>query len=270
MFDKILYVIDAIGTVGPLAIGGMVLGIIAYVFRTLWKFFAGKLVNSEAISVALDVVQDVVNYMNINVVNAVKIASADGRLTEEEAKQIKDEAINQILKILSSNMKNVLGVVFGDVGEWLSIQVDNVTEKLKNDPNGSGLTHDQVMMQKALIAETTITNDDEPDQSRSELKNTEVPVVDLREEYNVETPCEEDNGIKMPAYSEPVDTSEDEEENKDDDSVFDKVIDTVKGVTDTIGDVADAVTTVASNFNPTKTPAANFVTSLLEKAFGKK
>ena len=270
MFDKILDVIDAIGTVGPVAIGGMVLGIIAYVFRTLRKFFAGKLVNSEAISVALDVVQDVVNYMNINVVNAVKIASADGRLTEEEAKQIKDEAINQILKILSSNMKNVLGIVFGDVGEWLSIQVDNVTEKLKNDPNGSGLTHDQVMMQKALIAETTITNDDEPDQSRTDLKDIEVPVVDLRDESTAETPVVGDTGIKMPAYSEPVDTSEDEEENKDDDSVFDKVIDTVKGVTDTIGDVADAVTTVASNFNPTKTPAANFVTSLLEKAFGKK
>ena len=270
MFDKILDVIDAVGTIGPLAIVGMVLGIIAYVFRTLWKFFAGKLVNSEAISVALDVVQDVVNYMNINVVNAVKIASADGRLTEEEAKQIKEEAINQILKILSSNMKDVLGIIFGDVGEWLSIQVDNITEKEKNDPSGSGLTHDQVMMQKALIAETTVTNDDEPDQSRSELKDTEAPVIDLREDSTVETPVAEDTGIKMPAYSEPVDTSEDEEENKDDDSVFDKVIDTVKGVTGTIGDVADAVTTVASNFNPMKTPAANFVTSLLEKAFGKK
>ena len=270
MFDKILDVIDAIGTIGPVAIGGMVLGIIAYVFRTLWKFFAGKLVNSEAISVALDVVQDVVNYMNINVVNAVKIASADGKLTEEEAKQIKEEAINQILKILSSNMKDVLGIVFGDVGEWLSIQVDNVTEKVKNDPNGTGLTHEQVMMQKALTASTTITNDDEPEQDRTDLTSVEAPVVDLKEEATVETPIVEDTGIKMPAHSEPVDTPEDDEENKNDDSVFDKVIDTVQGVTDTIGDVADAVSKVASNFNPMNTPATNFVTSLINKAFGKK
>lgn len=260
-------VIDAIGTVGPVAIGIMVLGMVAFIMKNLWRLFTGKLVNSESISVALTVVQDVVNYMNINVVNAVKIASADGKLTEEEAKQIKEEAINQILKILSSNMKDVLGAVFGDIGEWLSIQVDNMTEKLKNDPNGSGLTHDQVMMQKALIAESTVTNDDEPDQSRTELTEVEADVVDLKEDTIVETPVE-DTGIKMPAHSEPVDTSD--EEDKDDDSIFEKVIDTIGNVTDTVGDVASAVGKVAENFNPVKTPVGNLVTSLIEKAFGKK
>ena len=267
MFDEIMNVIDAIGTVGPVAIGTMVLGMIAFVLKNLWKFFTGKLVNSDAISVALTVVQDVVNYMNINVVNAVKIASADGKLTEEEAKQIKDEAIKQILKILSSNMKDVLGAMFGDIAEWLSIQVDVVTEQLKNDPSGSGLTHDQVMMQKALTANTTITNDDEPDQSRTELIEVEAPIVDLKEETTIETPVVEDTGIKMPAHSEPV---EDTEEDKDDDSVFDKVIDTIGNVSDTIGDVASAVGKVAENFNPVKTPVGNLVTSLIEKAFGKK
>lgn len=260
-------VIDAIGTVGPVAIGIMVLGMVAFIMKNLWRLFTGKLVNSESISVALTVVQDVVNYMNINVVNAVKIASADGKLTEEEAKQIKEEAINQILKILSSNMKDVLGAVFGDIGEWLSIQVDNMTEKLKNDPNGSGLTHDQVMMQKALIAESTVTNDDEPDQSRTELTEAEADVVDLKEDTTIETPVE-DTGIKMPAHSEPVDTSDDEE--KDDGSIFEKVIDTIGNVTDTVGDVASAVGKVAENFNPVKTPVGNLVTSLIEKAFGKK
>lgn len=267
MIENIMNVIDAIGTVGPVAIGTMVLGMVAFIMKNLWRFFTGKLVNSESISVALTVVQDVVNYMNINVVNAVKIASADGKLTEEEAKQIKEEAINQILKILSSNMKDVLGAVFGDIGEWLSIQVDNMTEKLKNDPNGSGLTHDQVMMQKALIAESTVTNDDEPDQSRNELTEVEADVVDLKDESTVETPVVEDTGIKMPAHSEPVNTTSDEE---DDDSIFDKVIDTISNVTDTVGDVASAVGKVAENFNPVKTPVGNLVTSLIEKAFGKK
>ena len=269
MIENIMNVIDAIGTVGPVAIGTMVLGMVAFIMKNLWRFFTGKLVNSESISVALTVVQDVVNYMNINVVNAVKIASADGKLTEEEAKQIKEEAINQILKILSSNMKDVLGAVFGDIGEWLSIQVDNMTEKLKNDPNGSGLTHDQVMMQKALIAESTVTNDDEPDQSRTELTEVEADVVDLKDESTVETPVVEDTGIKMPAHSEPVDTISDEEE-KDDGSIFEKVIDTISNVTDTVGDVANAVGKVAENFNPVKTPVGNLVTSLIEKAFGKK
>lgn len=269
MIENIMNVIDAIGTVGPVAIGTMVLGMAAFIMKNLWRFFTGKLVNSESISVALTVVQDVVNYMNINVVNAVKIASADGKLTEEEAKQIKEEAINQILKILSSNMKDVLGAVFGDIGEWLSIQVDNMTEKLKKDPNGSGLTHDQVMMQKALIAESAVTNDDEPDQSRTELTEVEADVVDLKDESTIETPVVEDTGIKMPAHSEPVDTTSDEEE-KDDGSIFEKVIDTIGNVSDTVGDVANAVGKVAENFNPVKTPVGNLVTSLIEKAFGKK
>ena len=118
----------------------------------------------------------------------------------------------------------------------------------------------------ALIAESTVTNDDEPDQSRTELTEVEADVVDLKDNTTVETPVE-DTGIKMPAHSEPV---EDTEEDKDDDSVFDKVIDTIGNVSDTIGDVASAVGKVAENFNPVKTPVGNLVTSLIEKAFGKK
>lgn len=264
MMEDIMNVVDAIGTIGPLAIAGMVIGVLAYAAKHLWTFFSGKLVNSEAISVALNVVQDVVSYLNVNVVNALKLAAEDGHLTEDEAKQIKEAAINQILKILSSNMKDVLSAVFGDIGEWLSIQVDNVTEALKNDPNGSGLTHDQVMIQKALAAGTTTTTeaDDEPSSDRSDMYVGSTETSATTEDITVEpeTPVVEE--VKET-------TTETKTEEEKDESVFSKLVDVVGNVTDAVGDVADAVTTVASNFNPAKS-SQSLINKLLDKAFGKK
>lgn len=262
MMENIMNVVDAIGTIGPLAIACMVVGVLGYAAKHLWTFFSGKLVNSEAISVALNLVQDVVNYLNVNVVNALKLAAEDGHLTEDEAKQIKEAAINQILKILSSNMKDVLGAVFGNINEWLSIQVDNVTETLKNDPNGSGLTHDQVMIQKALLAGTTTTtveDEDEPSSDRSDMYvgSTETSATT---DVTVET--------KTPVVEEVKETTTKTEKEKDE-SVFSKLIDTVSDATDAVGDVADAVTAIASNFNPTKS-SQSLINKLLDKAFGKK
>lgn len=264
MIDDFMNVIDAIGTIGPLAIAGMVLVVLGYTVKHLWTFFSGKLVNSEAISVALNVVQDVVSYLNVNVVNALKLAAADGHLTEEEAKQIKEAAINQIMKILSSNMKDVLGAVFGDIGEWLSIQVDNVTEALKNDPNGSGLTHDQVMIQKALAAgtTTTTTEDDEPSLDRSDMYVGSTETSETTEDTTVET----ETPVVEEVKETPTETKTEEEK---DESIFDKLVDTVGDVTGVVGDVADAVTTVASNFNPVKS-SQSLINKLLDKAFGKK
>ena len=271
MIDDIMNVIDAIGTIGPLAIAGMVVGVLAYTGKHLWTFFSGKLVNSEAISVALNVVQDVVSYLNVNVVNALKLAAEDGHLTDEEAKQIKEAAINQIMKILSSNMKDVLGAVFGDIGEWLSIQVDNVTEALKNDPNGSGLTHDQVMIQKALTACTTTTDtttttiaedEDEPSPDRSDMYVGSTKTSETTEDTTVET----ETPVVEEVKEEPTETKTEEEK---DESIFDKLIDTVSNVTGAVGDVADAVTSVASNFNPAKS-SQSLINKLLDKAFGKK
>ena len=267
MIDDIMNVIDAIGTIGPLAIAGMVVGVLAYTVKHLWTFFSGKLVNSEAISVALNVVQDVVSYLNVNVVNALKLAAEDGHLTEEEAKQIKEAAINQIMKILSSNMKDVLGAVFGDIGEWLSIQVDNVTEALKNDPNGSGLTHDQVMIQKALAAGTTTTtveDEDEPSPDRSDMYLGSTDTSETTEDTTVET----ETPVVEEVKEEPKPTETKTEEEKDE-SIFEKLIDTVSNVTGAVGDVADAVTAVASNFNPAKS-SQSLINKLLDKVFGKK
>lgn len=265
MMEDIMNIVDAIGTIGPLAIAGMVIGVLAYAAKHLWTFFSGKLVNSEAISVALNVVQDVVSYLNVNVVNALKLAAEDGHLTEDEAKQIKEAAINQILKILSSNMKDVLSAVFGDIGEWLSIQVDNVTEALKNDPNGSGLTHEQVMIQKALKAGTTTTTvevDDEPNPDRSDMYLGSTETSATTEDITVET--------ETPVVEEVKETTtETKTPEEKDESVFSKLVDVVGNVTDAVGDVANAVTTVASNFNPAKS-SQSLINKLLDKAFGKK
>lgn len=265
MMEDIMNIVDAIGTIGPLAIACMVVGVLGYTVKHLWTFFSGKLVSSEAISVALNLVQDVVNYLNVNVVNALKLAAEDGHLTDEEAKQIKEAAINQIMKILSSNMKDVLGAVFGDLGEWLSIQIDNVTETLKNDPNGSGLTHDQVMIQKALTADTTTTvveDEDEPSPDRSDMYVGSTETSETTEDITVET--------ETPVVEEVKETSiETKTEEEKDESTFEKLIDTVSNVTGAVGDVADAVKTVASNFNSAKS-SQSLINKLLNKAFGKK
>ena len=162
-------------------------------------------------------------------------------------------------------MKDVLGAVFGDLGEWLSIQIDNVTEALKNDPNGSGLTHDQVMIQKALAAGTTTTtveDDDEPSPDRSDMYLGSTETSETTEDTTVET----ETPVVEEVKETPTETKTEEEK---DESIFDKLIDTVSNVTGAVGDVAEAVTTVAENFNPVKS-SQSLINKLLDKAFGKK
>ena len=83
------------------------------------------------LNLATNTVTEVVESLNQTTVAAIKKASADGKLTEEEALAIKDEAIQKTLKLLTDEAKEAICTVFGDLEEYLDILVESAVSKSK-------------------------------------------------------------------------------------------------------------------------------------------
>lgn len=97
------------------------------------------------IEIATSTVTEVVDYLNHSVVNDLKIASQDGRLTQEEVDQIKTTARVQVMSILSAEAIQALQQVYGDINSLIDTWVVNAVTKAQNDPEGSGITSDQAV-----------------------------------------------------------------------------------------------------------------------------
>ena len=97
------------------------------------------------IEIATSTVTEVVDYLNHSVVNDLKIASQDGRLTQEEVDQIKTTARVQVMSILSAEAIQALQQVYGDINSLIDTWVVNAVAKAQNDPEGSGITSDQAV-----------------------------------------------------------------------------------------------------------------------------
>lgn len=89
-----------------------------------------------------DIVNDVINVMNKNVVNELKIASCDGKLTSEEMCDIALDARNQILSSISDDAKSVLSNVYGNLDNWIDTLISKYVEEAKGI---TGLTSEQAM-----------------------------------------------------------------------------------------------------------------------------
>jgi hypothetical protein len=111
----------ATGTVFALTAAGVYLSI---------KYKNNKLVHGLLI---LDhLVIDVVKELNQTVVEDLKHANADGKLTSDEAEQIKNKAIDLVMKRMGSGMISVLGSAFGSVFDLVSTKVEATIFDLKN------------------------------------------------------------------------------------------------------------------------------------------
>ncbi len=103
------------------------------------------------IEIATSTVTEVVDYLNHSVVNDLKIAAQDGKLTQEEVEQIKTTARVQVMSILSAEAIQALQQVYGDINSLIDTWVVNAVAKAQSDPEGSGITSKEAV----AIAEST-------------------------------------------------------------------------------------------------------------------
>ena len=141
------------------------------------------------IEIATSTVTEVVDYLNHSVVNDLKIASQDGRLTQEEVDQIKTTARVQVMSILSAEAIQALQQVYGDINSLIDTWVVNAVAKAQNDPEGSGITSDQAV----AIAESL---GNEASKRPIDMSILEPGITDLNktEKASEDTNVAEDNG----------------------------------------------------------------------------
>lgn len=85
------------------------------------------------IQIAEKTVIDTVRGLNQSMVVDLKKAAQDGKLTDEEKKQIQNTAITVINSTLSENIKDTIGVVYGDLPSWIKTQVEIAVANEKKD-----------------------------------------------------------------------------------------------------------------------------------------
>lgn len=82
---------------------------------------------------------EIVNYLNTTLVNDMKIASEDGRLTEDEALEIMEKAKAEVLSKISDTGKLALETAFGDLDALLEVWITNATQRAKTEMCGTGI-----------------------------------------------------------------------------------------------------------------------------------
>ena len=91
---------------------------------------------SENAKIVLDTVStnaiDIVMMLNQTVVEGLKAANADGKLTSEEAIEIKNRAFNMLITMLSEDAKEIISKLYGDVDTYLSNLIERVVLQVKN------------------------------------------------------------------------------------------------------------------------------------------
>ena len=141
------------------------------------------------IELATSTVTEVVDYLNHSVVNDLKIASQDGRLTQEEVDQIKTTARVQVMSILSAEAIQALQQVYGDINSLIDTWVVNAVAKAQNDPEGSGITSDQAV----AIAES-LGNEASKRPIDMSILEPGITYLNKTEKASEDTNVAEDNG----------------------------------------------------------------------------
>lgn len=85
----------------------------------------------NAINSAEDCATTVVLELSQTSVEDLKAKSADGKLTAEDAAQIKADAVAKVQALLSDDVVNTLNTIYGDGQAWLSSKIEAAVKKLK-------------------------------------------------------------------------------------------------------------------------------------------
>jgi hypothetical protein len=78
----------------------------------------------QALLILDQVVINVVNELNLTVVNELKAAKADGKLTRDEAEQIKHKAIEMALKSLGVDLLKTIQASLGPITSLLATKIE--------------------------------------------------------------------------------------------------------------------------------------------------
>lgn len=122
----------------------------------------------QYIDIAMDTVQQIVDMLNTTVVNDMKIASSDGKLTEDEIKEISLNARDEVLRILSVEAVQALKAVYGDINGLVDLWVTNAVEKAKGT---TGITSDDALE----ISKASENSEEETGESSEEVVAENVP-----------------------------------------------------------------------------------------------
>lgn len=141
------------------------------------------------IEIATSTVTEVVDYLNHSVVNDLKIAAQDGRLTQEEVDQIKTTARVQVMSILSAEAIQALQQVYGDINSLIDTWVVNAVAKAQNDPEGSGITSDQ-----AVAIAKSLGNEASKRPIDMSILEPGITYLNKTEKASEDTNVSEDNG----------------------------------------------------------------------------
>jgi hypothetical protein len=86
---------------------------------------------NNAVNISENCVSTVVLEMAQTVVDDLKAKSADGKLSPDEIQQIKSDAINKVQTLISTDVYNTLGSVFGDANAWIKSKIEAAVKELK-------------------------------------------------------------------------------------------------------------------------------------------
>ena len=109
-----------------------IVGLVGYILKIL-KSKGIDLINSDLVDVE-GIVTKVVKYLNQTVVDKMKEASEDGKLTDEQISEIQSKALDLIYKLLDSSTIDSLISKYGEnYTEYIKILIENSVVDAKND-----------------------------------------------------------------------------------------------------------------------------------------
>lgn len=85
----------------------------------------------SAVSTAENCIETVVYETAQTTVDALKSASADGKLTTDDASTIKADAVAKIKQLMSDEVYNSLHTIFGDADAWIESKLEAAVKDLK-------------------------------------------------------------------------------------------------------------------------------------------
>lgn len=91
----------------------------------------------NAVNTAEDSITTVVAELAQTTVEDLKAKSADGKLTAEDAEQIKSDAVTKVQELLSDDVTQTLHTIFGDAEKWIDSKIEAAIKasKLAIDSN---------------------------------------------------------------------------------------------------------------------------------------
>lgn len=132
---------EILDNIGPICVP-LIVAIIGYLATIATKFINVKkneIINKTTneniqlyVNLASDTVINVVQTLNSTMVDELKKANADGKLTKEEIDEIKNLALTMVLTMLTDEVKEGLSQVFGDLDTYLSSLIESTVYSIKN------------------------------------------------------------------------------------------------------------------------------------------